>query len=190
MLDHVGNLSRSCYVHIRNIGKIRPFLTQSAAEKLVHAFVSSRLDHHNSLQYGLPKYQITKLQRIQNHAARIVCRINKYDHITPVLKSLHWLPVAARIEYKILLLTFKCIHGTAPEYLRQLVECHDPNRSLRSENQYLLKKGMPRTKTYGERAFQNCAPALWNCLPMDIRIITTLDSFKGALKTHLFRQWY
>ena len=141
----------------------------------VHAFVSSRLEHHNSLLFGLPKQLTNKLQRIQNHAARIVARINKHDHVQPTLKSLHWLPVTFRIEFKVLLLTFKCIHGKAPAYLCQLIQLYKPARSLRSADQLLLTKGKPRTKTYGERAFKNCAPALWNTLPSDIRAIPSLD---------------
>ena len=187
MVEHVGSLCRSCYTHIRNIGKIRRFLTTSATEKVVHAFVSSRLDHHNSLLYGLPKYLIGKLQRIQNHAARIVSRTARHEHITPVLKELHWLPVCYRIEYKILLLTFKCVHGTAPLYLSQLIKPYQPSRSLRSADQFLIQKGKPRTKTYGDRAFQNCAPLLWNTLPLSIRSHETVDSFKSAIKTYLFK---
>jgi hypothetical protein len=116
MVDHVNSMCRSCYVHIRNIGKIRPYLTQAATEKMVHAFISSHLDQNNALLYGLPKYLTDKLQKVQNNAARIITRTAKYDHIKPVLQSLHWLPVPARIKYKILLFTFKCIHGTAPAY--------------------------------------------------------------------------
>ena len=145
--------------------------------------MSSRLDHHNSLLYGLPKYLTTKLQRIQNHAARLVCRARKYEHIQPLLKTLHWLPVDARIKYKILLLTYKCIQGTAPEYLCQLLQRYRPARPLRSEDQVLLRRGKPRTKTYGQRAFRNCAPAL----PSQVRSIDSLDSFKSAIKTYLFR---
>ena len=187
MVDHVNSLCRSCYVHIRNIGKVRRFLTTSATEKMVHAFVSSRLDHHNSLLYGLPKYLFEKLQRIQNHTARIVTRAARYDHLTPLLKELHWLPVSYRIEYKILLLTFKCVHGSAPVYLSQLIVPYQPARSLRSADQFLIKKGKPRTKTYGDRAFQNCAPLLWNALPLSIRALDTVESFKRGMKTHLFK---
>lgn len=141
MVDHVNSLCRSCYIHIRNIGKIRRFLTTSATEKMVHAFVLSRLDHHNSLLYGLPKYVIENLQRIQNHAACIVSRTLKYDHITPILKDLHWLPVSHRIEYKILL-SWHC-----PVYISQLIVSYQPARSLRSADQFLIQKGKPRTKT-------------------------------------------
>jgi len=186
MVEHVGALCRSCYVHIRNIGKIRSFLTKSATEKMVHAFVSSRLHHHDSLLYGLPQHLTDKLQRIQNHAAHVVSRTRKYDHVQPVLRALHWLPDSYKIHYKILLITFKCIHGTAPAYLCQLVTPYQPARSLRSVDQFLLQRGKPRTKTYGDRAFQNCAPVLWNALPAGIRCIDTIDCFKSALKTHLF----
>ena len=187
MIDHVNAICRSCYPHVRNIGKIRHFLSNVATEKLVHAFISSRLDHHNSLLYGLPKYLIEKLRRIHNHSARIVSRTSKFSHIQPVLKELHWLPVAYRIQYKILLLTFKCIHGTAPAYLAQLVSLYQPSRPLRSADQFMLVKGKPRTKTYGDRAFQNCAPFLWNALPLHIRSIDSRDAFKRAIKTHYFK---
>ena len=110
--------------------------------------------------------------------------------VTPILKSLHWLPIRARIEYKILLLTFKCIHGTGPEYLCQLIEQYNPSRSLRSCNQHLLvERDYPKTK-YGYRSFKYCAPILWNSLPYHIRAMDKLEGFKAAIKTHLFEQFY
>lgn len=190
MVEQVGATCRSCYMHVRNIGRIRPFLSQSATEKLVHAFISSKLDYNNALLYGLPTTLIGKLQKIQNCAARIVTRTCKRAHITPILSSLHWLPVAARIKYKILLLTFKCIHGTAPAYLCKLIRIYQPRRSLRSEDQHLLTQGNPRTKAHGDRAFKNCAPILWNALPQQIRVIDEVESFKSAVKTYLFKEHF
>jgi hypothetical protein len=187
MNKQIDSLCSSAYYHVSNIGRIRHLLSAEVAEQLVHAFVTARLDNCNSLLSGIPKTQLDRLQHIQNMAARIVTRTKKYDHITPVLASLHWLPISSRIDFKILLLTFKCIHGTAPAYLSKLIQPYKPSRSLRSADQLLLTKGKPRTKTYGERAFKNCAPALWNALPMDIRVIPTLECFKSALKTHLFK---
>ena len=91
------------------------------AKKLVDAFVSTRLDYCNALLIGTPNKNIQRLQHIQNSAARILLRVCKYAHITPVLKSLHWLPIPLRIEYKLSLLTHQCICGHAPQYLKELL---------------------------------------------------------------------
>ena len=187
MVDQINSICRSCYPHIRSIGRIRHLITKSAAEKLVHAFISSRLDQNNSLLYGIPMLHIRKLQRVQNHAARIVTLTAKYVHISPVLKELHWLPVIFRIRYKILLLTFKCIHGLAPSYLSGLITVYKPARELRSQNKVTLRRSNFTNNSYGYRAFQTCAPQLWNELPDDIQICDNVNSFKSLIKTHLFR---
>uniref|UniRef100_A0A8C2IIF8 Reverse transcriptase domain-containing protein n=1 Tax=Cyprinus carpio TaxID=7962 RepID=A0A8C2IIF8_CYPCA len=114
---HIKNLCKTSFYHLRNIAKLRPMLTLADAEKLVHAFVSSRLDYCNALIIGIPNKSLQRLQYVQNSAARVLMRVRKYDHITPILHSLHWLPVSARIEYKISLLTYQCIYGNAPPYL-------------------------------------------------------------------------
>ena len=92
---------------LRNIGNIREFLDQGSAETLVHCFVTSKIDYCNALLFGLPKYQINRLHLVLNTAARVVTLAYKYDHITPVMKSLHWLPVSQRITFKISLLIYK-----------------------------------------------------------------------------------
>ena len=109
------------HFHLRNISKIRKFLSKESTEILIYAFVSSKLDHCNSLLYGLPAYQLAKLQVLQNTAARVVSLTRKYDHITPVLQSLHWLPVKFRIVFKVLLLVYKALNGMAPPYLSDML---------------------------------------------------------------------
>ena len=137
--QHVQNVCKTAFYHIRNIAKIRNCLTQKDNEALVHAFISSKLDNYNSLLSELPQYQIDKLQRVQNAAARLVTRTRKFDSITPVLKQLHWLPVKQRISYKILLLIFKALYGIAPRYISDLLTQYVPIRTLRSLDKCFLK---------------------------------------------------
>ncbi len=113
---HISIVTKTAYYHLRNISTVRDILSPSDSEKLVHAFVTSRLDYCNSVFAGLPKSSIKHLQRVQNAAARMLTRCKIRNHITPTLSSLHWLPVSFRIEFKILLIVFKCLHGTAPIY--------------------------------------------------------------------------
>lgn len=110
MKEHISQVCQTSYMHLRNIGSIGKMLTQEATKTLVHAFITSRLDYCNSLLYGFPATTVSKLQRIQNTAARIVTRTRRRDHITPVLYELHWLPVPQRITFKILTITFQSLH--------------------------------------------------------------------------------
>lgn len=182
------SVSRSCYMHIRRIGSIRPFISEDACKILVNSLVTSRLDYGNALLYGVNKQYTNKLQRVQNTAARLITRTKKYEHITPVLIQLHWLPVEYRIQYKILLYVFKCLHELAPGYLSELVTPYTPARSLRSETACLVTVPSTRTKTYGERRFDKAAATLWNSLPSQLRNGHKLECFKKDLKTHLFRK--
>ena len=186
--QHVKNVCKSAFYHIHNIAKIRDSLTQDDTETLIHAFITCKLDYCNSLLYGLPQYLIDRLQRVQNSAARLVTRTRKYEHITPILRDLHWLSVKQRITYKILLLTYKSLNGMAPAYLTDLVCRYNPGRKLRSASKYLLKPPKVNLKSYGERSFQFAAPTLWNALPEDIKRSSSLDSFKVRLKTLLFNE--
>ena len=110
MEQQIQKISESCYFHIFSIGKIRHLLNNKSTEILVHAFITSRLDNGNALLYGISKYLLAKLQRVQNAAARLITRTKKQEHITPVLVSLHWLPMKQRIQYKPLLLAYRVIH--------------------------------------------------------------------------------
>ena len=168
MRSHINNTIRASYAQLRAIAKLRKFLTIDAAKKIIHAFVTSHLDNLISLLINLPDYQIKKLQYIQNIAARLIAKLKKSDHITPTLINLHWPPISQRIEYKLLLLVFKCIIGKAPAYLCSHIQPYSPGRSLRSASQYQLQERSSRRK-YGEPAFSVCAPRLWNQLPFSLR---------------------
>ena len=185
MSHQITNIPKSVRYQLRNIGFIRKYLTRSATEKLVHSLISSRLDFGNGLLYNLPNSQIAQLQKLQNAAARIVSLSNKRNHITPVMNSLHWLPVKERILFKILLLVNHIINGTAPDYNKSLIHQYQPTRTLRSSQSGLLQIPLSK-KSWGDRAFAHAGPALWNSLPQELKNSNSLTSFKGNLKTHLF----
>ena len=140
--------------------------------------------------YGISECLISKLQRVQNAAARLIARKKKFDHITPVLMNLHWLPIRQRIKYKLLLLAHRTLHGRAPSYLADLLTRHTPSRVLRSADANLLIEPFSRLATYGDRAFSNAVPRLWNALPFEMRAMSSDYTFKTHLKTLLFREAY
>ncbi len=127
--EHIAKTARSCRFALHNIRKIRPFLTEHAAQLLVQVLVISRLDYCNALLAGLPSNTIKPLQKIQNAAARLVFNEPKRSHVTPLFVSLHWLPVAACIQFKTLMLAYRTTTGSAPAYFHSLLRIYIPSRS-------------------------------------------------------------
>ena len=113
----------------------------------------------------------------------------KFDHITPVLFDLHWLPVSYRIVFKILLLVFKSIYNISPSYLANRLSYQSHSRNLRSAPKQLLEQPPSFTKTYRDKAFSVCVPKVWNSLPLDLRKSPSLTGFKRGLKTYVFMQF-
>ena len=185
-LSLVDFLSLLFNYNLYSIGKIRKYLDTPTAEKMINCSITSRLDYCNSLLYGAKGYNISQLQLCQNNAAWMLSLRRKFDHITPVLKDLHWLPVEQRIEYKVLLLTYKALHGKAPAYISQLLSLYTPTRPLRSENKNLLRVPRCRLEGFGRRCFAYAAPSLWNPLPTPVKCASSIDTFKSSLKTYLF----
>ena len=190
MEQHVNRLTRACYHQMRNIGRIRGCITSDICKTLVHAAIISRLDYGNVLLHGVPRFLQGRLQRVQNSAARLISGTRRREHITPTLISLHWLPLLYRIQYKVLLYTFKSLQGCAPTYVTELVERQRPRRALRSSARSLLVVPKSRTVTYGERSFRYAAASLWNDLPEHLKTLATVCQFKNQLKTYLFQQAY
>ncbi len=186
--DHIATTARSCRFALYNIRKIRPFLSEQAAQLLVQALVLSRLDYCNALLAGLPACTIKPLQLIQNAAARVVFNEPKKAHVTPLFIRLHWLPIAARIKFKVLMFAYKTTTGTAPIYLNSLVQTYAPSRSLRSASERRLVVPSQRGTKSLSRTFTWTVPSWWNDLPISIRTAESLAIFKKHLKTHLFRQ--
>uniref|UniRef100_A0A4W6FHD0 Reverse transcriptase domain-containing protein n=1 Tax=Lates calcarifer TaxID=8187 RepID=A0A4W6FHD0_LATCA len=184
--QHIKDITKTAFFHLRNIARIRSFLSMADAEILVHAFVSSRLDYCNVLLSGLPRTSTKSLQMVQNAAARMLTKSRRFDHITPVLASLHWLPIHVRSDFKVLLMTYKILNGLAPSYLSDLLNPYIPSRALRSQSAGLLSVPRVKKKSAGCRAFSYRAPFLWNNLPSDIRQADSVEAFKSKLKTHLY----
>ena len=182
----ISSVVKTSFFQLRLLGKVKAYLPSKEFEQLIHLFITSRLDYCNSLYIGVDKCLIRRLQLVQNAAARLLTGKRRYDHITPVLADLHWLPVSYRIQFKYLLVVFKSLHGLAPHYLSELLHRHAPARALRSAQQNMLVVPRSRKKTRGDRAFSVAAPRLWNSLPAHIRTVESIELFKSQLKTHLF----
>ncbi len=187
--EHIAKTARSCRFALHNIRKIRPFLTEHAAQFLVQALVVSRLDYCNALLAGLPSNTIKPLQMIQNAAARLVFNEPKRTHVTPLFISLHWLPMAARIKFKTLMLAYRTTTGSAPSYFHSLLRIYIPSRSLRSASERRLVVPSQRGSKSLSRTFSFTIPGWWNNLPTPIRNAGSLSILKQQLKTHLFQHY-
>ena len=163
------------------IAFIRPFLSNSSIEKLLASMITSRLDYCNATFAGVADEQITRIQKIQNNGARLILKKSKRDHVTPLLKELHWLPVKYRIQYKLATLAFHHFDGTLPPYLSSSLCTYQPSRSLRSSTERLLKIQKTNLKTFGERSFGYIARTVWKSLPADLRASPSLPTFKVNL---------
>ena len=185
MDKQIRQVCKGAFRQLHNIPRIRKFLDRDALQTLVHALVTSKLDSFNSLYSGLAVCQIMKLQSVQNAAASLVLGIPRCEHITPGLKSLHWLPVEKRIVFKLCLLVYKTQHCLAPLYLSGLLLPYAPARQLRSGSHNLMVVPRAQTQTYGNRLFSVAASVQWNQLPDCIRRQESMAAFKVSLKTHL-----
>ncbi len=153
---------------------------------LVQALVLSRLDYCNALLAGLPASSIKPLQLIQNATARLIFNEPKRTHVTPLFINLHWLPIAARIKFKALMVAYKTTSGPAPLYLNSVLQTYVPSRSLRSASeQHIIVPSQRGTKSLSQ-TFSLTVPTWWNDLPNSIRAAESLSIFKKRLKTHLF----
>ena len=151
---------------------------------MLRAFILSRLDYCNSLLAGCPLYLLSKLQKAQNNAARLIFRTTRSAHVTPVLHSLHWLPIEQRIEYKLSLLCFKIIFHQAPICLSELLHLYSPSQQLGSSTDtQVFRISSFQTKSCGQCSFSCQAPVIWNQLPVYVCHSTSVSSLISSLKT-------
>jgi hypothetical protein len=188
MSDHVTQLCKSVNWLIRNLYRIRPYIDSDTCHNTVRALVLSRLDYCNVLLNGILKKDMNRLQKLQNKCARLICMIPKFEHVTPLLKQLHWLPVNERIAFKTLVFVYKSLNGLSPQYIQDCLVVRRPSEQAmrtRSADAPCLLVPMSR-KCAGDRALSVAAPRLWNVLPTYIRTAQSLQLFQSRLKTYLF----
>jgi hypothetical protein len=184
---HVDRICKGAQYHIRALRHIRQSLSTDVAKSVASSIIGSRVDYCNSLLIGVSEKNINKLQKVQNTVARVITGHRKFDHITPVLKNLHWLPIKSRIKFKLCTIVFKTLANNEPFYLRDLLNYQQTVRTLRSTDKCLLN--VPRCKTVAaSRAFSIAAPTVWNEIPIEIRNCNSLLTFKNKLKTFFFQQ--
>ena len=191
---HIDSVVKTCNFHIRNLYMIRNFINRDNLLSLVHSLILSKIDYCNSLLVGLPKVTLKKVQSILNRAARLIYSLPPQVPTTPFLMKLHWLPVKARVEFKICLITFRALKYSQPLYIRELLSLApvEPVMSLQSsDDPYHLCE--PRA--VGESNFANCsfsyvAPRLYNKLPLSLKQIESVDTFKKQLKSFFFSRAY
>ena len=179
---HVDNVCKAAHFHIRALRHIRGCIDEETACMVASSMVGSRLDYCNSVLHGTSAENLGKLQRVLHALARVVSGTRRSDHITPVLARLHWLPISARITFKIALLTFKAITTKKPEYLAEMLDFQATSRTLRSSSRNRLHVKVVRT-VFASHAFRHAAPSIWNNLPTHLTDLSlTQESFKNNLK--------
>ena len=166
MAPQVTPVSKSAFYQLRNIAWVRKYLSPKTTEFLVHAFLSSKLDFCNSLLYGIPKHLLRKLRSVQNPAARFVTS-STFDHVTPILKDLHWFPNAERIKFKILLLTFKGLHNLSPSYIKELFTIFWPARMYYNMKFHADWMRLTNVSLWHEANWMKCYLNLENCWRTD-----------------------
>ena len=189
--NEITATQKKCNIQLRNLTRIAGRLSHELKVQLTHSCVLSNLDYCNATYGALTEANIQKLQKIQNSAVRFIFNLygkRKWEHITPYLKRLHFLPVRFRIKFKIALLVFKCLNNLAPHYLINLLKVRNNNpHNLRVDNDFFILETPPPANlrnTYG--ALSYCGPSIWNSLPYTLRCLSDINLFKTRLKTHFF----
>ena len=190
--SHVNAVVKKCHFHLSNIKFIKPYVNKSNTMTLIHSLVLNRVDYCNSLLVGTRKQGLHKLQGVLHRAARIVTGCMFREHITSIMISLHWLPIIARIKFKLCLITFKTLKHRKPEYLFKHLERSSTGHVMRtrtdSDQHHLTTHRV--SITLAERAFSYAAPRLYNELPHEVKNTTSVITFKKLLKSHYFRDCY
>ena len=191
---HISNIVKVCNYQLRKLSCIKRYIDRKCLLTLLHSFITSRIDYCNSLFINLPAVQTKRLQTILNKCARLIFNLSPIEPTSQYLIQLHWLPLKARVEFKICLLVYKTLKYGEPKYLFNLLQPYSnvSTMSLRTSDD-MFRLNEPKAignRSFGDRAFVYVAPRLYNKLPVSIKMCTTVELFKKKLKTHLFSKSY
>ena len=202
MCNHITHVKKYCIGQLMCWKRIAPVMTEDVKIMLVKQIILSKLDYNNSLLTGLPTLVTDNLQSIINCCMRFIYNLSWGESITPYLIKSHILPVSYRINFKVCMLVFSCLHGLAPDYLKCLLTWNAPSTCYgvfdssnsiprRTQDRFLLKipTDLGKKTRYRSRTFSHSAPKCWNCLPFEIRSCNDKDTFKSKLKTHYFTKF-
>jgi hypothetical protein len=191
---HIKNAVSKCNYHIRNLYSVRKYIDRKSMLTLVHSLIVSQIDYCNCLFYEIPNKHLRRLQSVLNRAARLIFGLPPRHSTTPSLIELHWLPIKARIEFKICLMTYRILKYQEPKYLLELLEPYSSGSGMRlrmaDDGVHLNEPRAINERSFNDRSFSYSAPRLYNRLPLYIREINCDESFKKKLKTFLFERAY
>jgi hypothetical protein len=163
-------LTKSCFSHIRDLRCIRAILDQTEVRNNAIVLVHSKLDYCDSLFLNLPANQLDRLKLVLYYAVRTVTKTPRFHHITPILKSLHWLKIYQRIHHKILSIIHKCIVSNRPTYLRNMLTIQTTSTTRSSSVITLKRPHNPSLLRITNKCFYHSAPVLWNALPKELLV--------------------
>jgi Reverse transcriptase (RNA-dependent DNA polymerase) len=189
MRTHVARTVSGCFAVLRQLRSIRRSVSVPVLQSLVVSLVLTRLDYGGATLAGLPANLLDRMQSVMNAAARLIYAGRKYDHVTPLLRGLHWLRVPERIDFRLAVLIYRCLHDSAPSYLSaDLVRTADVGSRRRLRSAATAALIVPRTRhcTIGDRAFSVAGPRVWNELPDTVTSAPSLPAFRRRLKAYLF----
>ena len=173
MGPHINKISSVCFCHLRRLRQLRRLFALAIMQRLVSAFVITRLEYCNSTLAGLPACALEPFQSVLHAAIRLVAGLGPRDHVKESMKDLHWLPIADRIKFKLCILMHAASFGQSPSYFRDLlVPVSQMQGRTRSRSAAAGLYDVPFIRTqFGRRAFMVASPSEWNSLPVNIRQI-------------------
>ena len=186
--EHIVKTVSSCMSILYQINRVKYAFDRQTLITVINSLVFSKLFYCSNVWSNTSQKNINKLQAVQNFACRIVSGTRKFDHVTPILKQLRWLPVARQLEYRSAIMAFKCSAGYVPKYLSSKFSKRLEISQRKTRNCDNLNIPFCKFST-GQRSFHYRTIKLWNALEANLKNVDSLNSFKRQLKSYLLKQF-